>query len=511
MAKKRKNRPGRKPAGAERRPRPMTPAQALRFRQAGQAHAAGDLAFAESVYRGLLAEKVRQPQLFNNLALVCSATGRDAEAVDLLQKALAVDPGYPDARMHLGALYERQGRIDRAVKQYERLLSAQPGNYVARYLLANLYKARGDLAEASSQYLKVLEQKPDYTQAHFTYAGVHTYTGPDDPHLAAMIDLYRGGTVTGDGRIHLAFALAKAFEDLGDHARAFEHLEQGNTLRSRKYDYSIEGDRELVENIIEAFSVEAVRALDVPGQASDRPIFIVGMPRSGTTLVERILASHSEVYGGGELEHLFALGVSRFLRGSGQVRFAPLASYPGDAWASLGAAYLARIDQLDSRSGRLTDKLPMNFLMIGLIRIALPNAKIVHCVRDPRSTCLSIYKQNFSTENYRFAYDLRAVAGYYRLYARLMAHWQRVFPGAIYDVEYESLVRDPERQIRALLAACDLEWQPSCLDFHRSDGAVKTASFSQVRRPMYESSLKLWERYAAYLGPMFEELARTDD
>jgi len=152
----------------------------------------------------------------------------------------------------------------------------------------------------------------------------------------------------------------------------------------------------------------------------------------------------------------------------------------------------------------------MNFMMIGLIRFALPNAKIVHCVRDPRATCLSIYKQNFSTENYRFAYDLRTVAQFHKLYERLMDHWRQVFPGAVYDIEYEALTRQPEREIRALLEACGLEFDAACLDFHRSAGTVKTASFSQVRQPMYDSSIELWKRYEPWLGPLFEELERVD-
>lgn len=505
MASKRKPGGRRKgPAGAG--PRAMTGLQGQRLQQAARAHAAGDLAYAESLYRALLAEKVRQPQLFNNLALVCLQSGREAEAMQLLKQALAIAPRYPDARMHLAALYERQGRHGQAIKCYERLLSEHSGMHVARYLLGNLLKAEGRMEEAQAQYLKVLAQKPDYTQAHFTYAGLHRYEAPDDTHLADMLALFDGGTLDADGRINLAFALSKAFEDLGEYERAFHYLQQGNGLRYSKYDYGIEGDRELVDNIIESFSAGAVRSLEVPGEPSGRPIFIVGMPRSGTTLVERILASHGEVYGAGELQQLYALGVERFMKVSGRVRFEPLDRYPSGAWKSLGGEYIAQTAALGGDAARFTDKLPMNFMMIGLIRFALPNARIVHCVRDPRATCLSIYKQSFSTENYRFAYDLRTIAQFHKLYQRLMDHWRQVFPGAIYDIEYEALTREPEREIRALLEACGLEFQEACLDFHRSEGAVRTASFSQVRRPMYDSSVELWKRYEAWLGPLFDEL-----
>ena len=509
MASKRKQ-GNRRKGPAARGPRAMSGPQSQRLQQAARAHAAGDLAYAESAYRALLAEKVRQPQLFNNLALVCLQSGREAEAERLLKQALSVAPRYPDARMHLAALYERQGRSEQAIRCYERLLSGHSGMHVARYLLGNLLKAEGRMQEAKAHYLQVLAQEPGYTQAHFTYSGLHRYQEPDDPHLADMLALYEGGGLEADGRIHLAFALSKAFEDLGEYERAFRFLEEGNGLRYRKYAYGIEGDRELVDNIIETFDAQSVRSLHVPGDPSDRPIFIVGMPRSGTTLVERILASHSEVHGAGELHELYALGVERFMKVSGQVRFEPLDRYPAEAWASLGEAYVSQTAALGGGTPRFTDKLPMNFMMIGLIRFALPNAKIVHCARDPRATCLSIYKQNFSTENYRFAYDLRTVAQFHKLYQRLMDHWRRVFPGDIYDIEYEALTREPEREIRALLRACGLEFEAACLDFHRSEGTVKTASFSQVRQPMYDSSIELWKRYEPWLGPLFEELARPD-
>jgi tetratricopeptide (TPR) repeat protein len=510
MGSKRRSEGGRKRPQPGSGARAMSGPQNLRFQKAVQAHIAGDLALAESVYRTLLSEKVRQPQLFNNLALVCMQSGREREAMNLLEKAVKLAPRYPDARMHLAALYERQGRADQALECYQGLLSKHPEMYVARYLAANLLKARGRMEEAKVQYLEVLARKPDYTQAHFTYSGLHRYEDADDPHLAGMLALYESGTLETDGRIQLAFALAKAHEDLGDFAGAFRYLETGNGLRYRKYQYDIEGDRALFENIMDTFSVDAVRSLQVSGQTSKRPVFIVGMPRSGTTLVERILASHSDVYAGGELDYLYALGVARFLRVSGRVQFQPLGSYPEEAWVSLGRDYVEMIGRLDGDAARVTDKLPMNFMMIGLIRCALPNAKIVHCVRDPRATCLSIFKQNFSSENYRFAYDLRTVAQFHTLYRRLMDHWRRVFPGAIHDVEYEALTSEPERQIRELLSACDLELQASCLDFHRSRGVIRTASYNQARQPIYESSVDLWRRYEEFLGPLLDELALED-
>ena len=488
----------------------MSQQQSIRMQQAVQAQNAGNLAFAESAYRALIAENVKVAALYSNLGMICARTERLAEARNLYKKALAIDPRFPDARMHLASAYEQAGETEKAISCYQKLLSRNPGLFTARYLMANQLKARGKLEEAVEHYLRIMQEQPAYSQAHFTYSGVHKYEDVNDPHIDSMLELYRDNSLGTDSRIHLSFALAKAFEDLKDYPKAFQYLKTGNNLRYGKYNYIIDGDEALNDSIIESFTAEAMAGLGVEGQASDRPIFIVGMPRSGTTLVEKILASHSEVHGGGELDYMYSLGVSEFLRKSGNFLFRPLNNYSRKAFESVGEVYLEKTGRLDTQASRITDKLPFNFQMIGLIRLALPNARIIHCVRDARDTCLSIYKQNFSTENYQFAYDLKTVGQFHNLYRELMAHWHRVMPGAIYDIEYESLTQNPEQEIRKLLSACDLEWQDACLDFHQSRGLVKTASFYQVRQPMYTSSVRLWEQYKEFLQPLFKALNDAD-
>lgn len=212
------------------------------------------------------------------------------------------------------------------------------------------------------------------------------------------------------------------------------------------------------------------------------------------------------MYGAGELDYIFALGTELFLKESMHFQFRALDSYPSRAFEEFGRVYMEKIGLLGSQSPRLTDKMPFNMMMIGLIKIALPNAKIIHCVRDARDTCLSIYKQNFTTGNYRFAYNLRTVAQFHKEYELLMKHWHEVMPGAIYDLNYEALTHDPETEIRKLLAACDLDWQEACLAFDRSGGVVKTASAYQARQPMYTSSVRLWQKYGDFIQPMLDEL-----
>jgi hypothetical protein len=325
-----------------------------------------------------------------------------------------------------------------------------------------------------------------------------------------MLDLSRSGGLNPESRTQLAFALAKAFENIGDYATAFEQLKTGNDLRKSGFSYDIESDRALIDSIIRCFNREAMSRVKVRSEDSKRPIFIMGMPRSGTSLVEKIISSHSDVYGAGELDYIFALGTRLFLKRSADFQFGRLEAYPPSAFEEFGRTYLAQIRALNDNAERVTDKMPFNMMMVGLIRLVFPNARIIHCVRDARDTCLSIYKQNFTTGNYRFAYDLKTVAQFHNEYERLMRHWHEVMPGIIHDVSYEALTHDPDTEIRKLLAACDLDWQQSCLDFDKTEGVVRTASAYQARQPMYTSSVRLWERYQPFLQPMLDELNPQD-
>jgi len=486
--------------------RAMSSQQNLRLQQAVHAHSIGNLAFAEAEYRSLIVEKIRTPQLLCNLAAICARSGRRNEADKLWKQALAISPRFLEAQMNLAESLQQAGQYEQAINAYRRIISEHGQVFTARYLLANMLKSQGKFSEASDQYQQVMTQKPDYTQAHFSYSSIHKYQQEDDPHIGLMLELYQKDGLTNENRTQLAFALAKAYEDIGDYPQSFGYLKTGNDLRAKEFHYQIDSDRELIQSIITSFNREAMSRVQIRPQPSSKPIFIVGMPRSGTSLVEKIISSHSDVYGAGELDYIFSLGTRLFFNESRHFQFGPLDTYPGELFEQFGKSYLNQIDLLDDQHSRLTDKMPFNMMMIGLIRIALPNAKIIHCVRDAKDTCLSIYKQNFTTGNYRFAYDLKAVAQFHKQYQRLMEHWQQLLPGEIYDVSYEALTHEPELEIRKLLEACDLEWQEDCLSFDKSAGVVKTASAFQARQPMYTSSVKLWEKYQEYLQPLLLEL-----
>lgn len=505
MSKKKRKAP-KKPQRVMRPRRVMTSSQNLQLRQAVRAHSAGNLAFAENGYRSLIAEKIKTPGLYCKLAAVCAQSGRRDEAKQLWKKALLIDPKFLEARMNLADSYQLGGEIERSIKMYRQIISDNRQLYVARYMLANVLKSKGEFGAARELYQQVMAQQPDYTQAHYAYSQVHKYKDQRDSHIDQMLSLYQGHGLTRVQRTQLAFALAKAFEDTGEYAKAFEYLKTGNDLRKSEFHYDIASDRALIRSIVACFNREAMSKADVPAQDSTRPVFIVGMPRSGTSLVEKIIASHSNVYGAGELDYIFALGTRLFLKTSADFQFRQLDSYPQSAFETFARSYLQQVKVLNDSAERVTDKMPFNMMMIGLIKLALPNAKVIHCVRDSRDTCLSIYKQNFTTGNYRFAYDLKTIAQFHNEYEALMQHWHDAIPGFVYDLNYESLTRNPETEIRKLLAACDLDWQQDCLDFDKTEGIVKTASAYQARQPIYTSSVGLWESYQPCIQPMLDEL-----
>jgi tetratricopeptide (TPR) repeat protein len=315
------------------------------------------------------------------------------------------------------------------------------------------------------------------------------------------------GSVEKD-RMQLSYALAKAYEDLGEFDKSFNYLEQGNRLRHKELNYNISNDIRLVTKIKDIFSAGSL-ALDVsPGRnnALIHPLFIVGMPRSGTSLAEQILASHSQVYGAGELETM------------GKLVYLILSDMPDQNVTqdsnkitrneiySVRDGYLQALTALGVPEKTVTDKLPLNFLFIGFILSAFPEAKIIHLNRDSRATCWSIYRHYFTGKGNGYAYDMGDLAEFYKLYIGLMSFWRERFSDSIYDLYYEKLTENQEQETRKLLQFCGLQWEEQCLDFHQTKRAVKTASNAQVRKQMYQGSSEAWRKYERHLQPLIKEL-----
>jgi hypothetical protein len=304
-----------------------------------------------------------------------------------------------------------------------------------------------------------------------------------------------------EDRVELHFGLGKAYEDLGRPEKAFAQLLAGNALKRRQITYDEAATLGQLERVREVFTAELIRSRQGVGEPSPAPVFIVGMPRSGSTLVEQILASHPRVYGAGELKiHLYTTV-------NGSQAFPELVpSMAGEQFRRLGESYLAEIKRLAPKALRIINKMPFNYIYAGLIHLALPNSAIIHTVRDPVDTCISCFSILF-TEQLNHTYDLAELGRYYRHYEVLMAHWHRVLPPErILDVRYEDIVADLENAARHIVAHCGLEWDERCLAFHQTERPVRTASFAQVRQPIYKSSVGRRRTYEAFLAPLRAEL-----
>jgi Sulfotransferase family len=327
-----------------------------------------------------------------------------------------------------------------------------------------------------------------------------------------MVELAQGqDSLPEEGRRQLLFALAKAFADLGEHERAFGWLLEGNALKRRQIGYDEAKVLGQFARIRAVFDRDLMDRSRGRGDPSSVPIFILGMPRSGTTLVEQVLASHSEVYGAGELLD-FEREVARLSEADGAPpTFPELApSLSGEQLRQLGTRYVQRVRPAAPAAVHITDKMPMNFLFVGLIHLALPNARIIHTRRDPVDTCLSCFATLFTGEH-RVAYELGELGRYYRAYDRLMRHWRDMLPdGVILEVKYEDLVTGFEPQARRIVDHCGLEFEDTCLDFHKTRRPVRTASAAQVRQPIYQSSVGRWHSYKHLLRPLLDALAIDD-
>jgi tetratricopeptide (TPR) repeat protein len=361
--------------------------------------------------------------------------------------------------------------------------------------------------EAEASLRKALEIKPDLFEAKYGLAQIRKVKA-DDENLAALIsaaEAARNGAapLSGKDAIFMHFALGKSYGDIGDYDKAFPHFIEGCNLKRAKSSYHPDETARYFVSIMRNFGAETIDKLRGGGDTSHLPIFILGMPRSGTTLTEQIIASHPEVHGAGELPDLMVIAE----------REIATATFPDNVGlldqASLtarGAEYVTGLKRRAPGARYITDKMPGNFQAVGLIHLMLPNAKIIHVNRNPVDTCLSCFTTLFKY-GHEYSYDLAELGRYYADYARLMEHWRRVLPaGAFLDVHYEDIVADQEGQSRRILEYCGLEWNDACLDFHKNKRAVSTASVSQVRQPIYKSSVERWRPYEKFMGPLFDAL-----
>ncbi len=465
--------------------------------------AQGNLPEAVACFERALALKPDYADAYNNLGSALGAQNRLDDAVACYERALALKPDFASAHNNLGNVFLDQDRLEDARAQYERALALNPSFANPHNSLGRIDKVQGRFEEAMAHYERAIAIRPDYHEAHFSRAEIKSFR-PGDPDLAALEALAGRADLSADKAPYVHFALAKALEDCGDYGRAFEHLREGNVLKRQQIEYDEKDIVELFRRISTVFDKIIFERRQGAGDPSSVPVFVLGMPRSGSTLIEQILASHPQIQGAGELNALE--------RAANELPL-PYPEFIGDldgmSLRRLGQNYLARLPVLADGKLRMVDKTPDNFLRIGLIRLVLPNARIIHTMRDPIDTCVSCYSKLF-TYGLQFTYDLAELGRYYRYYRELMGYWRSTLaPGSMIEVSYEDVVDDLEGEARRLIDYCGLPWDERCLSFHSTRRPVKTASAVQVRKPLFRDSVQRWRRYEPALAPLLRELGDT--
>jgi tetratricopeptide (TPR) repeat protein len=478
-----------------------------RFAEALVHHRAGRLAEALWRYDRILSQKPDLAQVHSNRGLALAKLGRLDAAADAYRQAIALKPDHAETLSNCGVVLVELNQHAEAEQNFRRAIALKPDLAGAHNNLGLILKEKGQFTEALQATKEAIRLAPKNTSYYASLGAVRTFEAGDSymTALEAMAD--DAAALSIEDRVHLHFALGKAYEQTGQYESAFQHLLAGNALKRRQIAYDEGVTLARMERTRALFTRHLMRRHEASGEPSAAPVFVVGMARSGTTLIEQILASHPAVFGAGELmlfEHALT-AVGRMMPGA--PRFPEMVSgFRAEHLRSLARRYLENLLPRAPAAPRIVDKMPANFHFAGLIHLALPNATIIHAVRDPLDTCVSCFSVNF-TYAQSHTFDLAELGRHYLQYRALMAHWHDVLPpGRVVDVHYEELVGDLESAARRIVAACGLDWDSRCLDFHRTERPVRTTSAVQVRQPIYDSSIGRWRRYEKYLGPLIAAL-----
>ena len=463
----------------------------------------GDLVSAVNAYKNAIDNDNNYPTAHNNLGKIFLASGEIDSSIEHLECAITLKSDFADAHNNLGSAFLRINKLNDAIKSYKKAIALKPDFAVANNNLGIAYLRTGDPKLASKFFENAITITPGYATAHHNLSGVKVYK-EKDKQVSLIESLLIENNLSQKERIYLNFALAKAYEDLGNHEELFKHLNEGNRIRKKEMSNSIadsEEHNELIKLFFNSNNINNIK-LTYRDSLPIRPIFIVGMPRSGTSLVEQIISSHHEVYGAGEVNNFHNIIMPIIEKHAVNENY----NLKNDEFALIRKQYSNSLERFYANEKVITDKWILNFKTIGFILSAFPESKIVHLKRDARATCWSIYKHYFSDEGNRWAYDYQDLARFYKSYVGLMDYWHNLFPGKIYDISYEDLTSNQEKETRNLLRYCDLDWDENCLNFYTNTRAVKTASAVQVRNKMYQGSSDVWRKYSEHLKPLLDAL-----
>ena len=443
----------------------------------------------------------------NLMGEIFHSFGNHDSAVSFFDKAIELLPSFAEAHNNLGAALQALGQLDNAVECYKKSILLKPDYHIAYHNLGIAYQVLGKKDSSVQSYEKSLSINPNSAETYHNLSYLKKYS-EKDPQIPRMHSLLENKNLENSDRMFLNLALARIYENLGNKNEFFKFLNEGNKLRKSELNYSIEQSSQEIVTIKNLFSPPTIphkhQSFD---SSSNRPIFILGMPRSGTTLVEQIISNHHDVYGGGELNTLTNLVVpiiNNYITGD-------IHQIGQQAVSFIRQEYQDMLDSLNTSKYIITDKLPLNFKYIGFILSAFPEAKIIHLKRDAAATCWSNYRCTFTSSANGYSYDFDDLAQFYNLYEDLMIFWHELYPNMIYDISYEDLTTNQEEETRKLLEYCDLEWDEDCLNFHTNKRAVQTASSLQVREKMYQGSSEVWKQYWARIQPLIDGLKSYKD
>ncbi len=478
----------------------------------------GQLDESVKCYEKAISIKVDFANAYNNLGISLKKLGQLDEAIKCYEKAISIEANFVEAYHNLAVALLKLGQRDKVIKCYEKALAIKPDYYKAHNSLGLVYRGLGQINDSIDQYEKALVINPDFSAAYYNLSVVKKYTA-NDPQITKMTSLLSDSKLSRSDRINLCFALAKVNENLDNQDELFKYLHEANRVHKQEFNYSFDKQQKFIAIIKEIFNkkppnIEQSLSFE---PSTFKPIFIVGMPRSGSTLVEQIMSSHHAVHGAGEFQDLRkilgALVSDNLTQGSDivstwigdkKINFSNAYSIPEKAFLSIREQYLDVLSNFNVPESVITDKALLNFRFIGFILTAFPEAKIIHMKRDARAICWSIYSTYLAAID--FGNNFEDLAGYYGLYKDLMNFWHKLFPGKIYDMCYEDLTINQEEETRKLLQYCELDWDENCLSFHKNKRTVETASALQVRQKIYQGSSEAWKKHEAYLKPLIKAL-----
>ena len=459
--------------------------------------ALGRLDEAEASYNQAIALKPDFAEAHNNLGNTLKALGRLGEAEASYNQAIALKPDFAEAHNNLGSTLKVLGRLGEALASYNQAIALKPDYAVAHNNLGSTLKELGRADEALASYNQAIALKPDYAEAHRHLTLMKTYEVQDEQY-SKMEELYLDENLSEEQRCHINFGLAKVCEDLGNFEQAFAHYTEGNGLRKKLLKYDINQDVELFKQLKSSYPKIEKNLLE-PDTLSKNlmPIFIIGMPRSGTTLVEQIISSHLQVTGAGELKFAKQFGAA-IATGITEVNNQSLLDFRHN--------YLSKLQNVSNGNLIVTDKMPQNFRYIGLLAVAFPEAKIIHVKRNPAAVCWANYKRYFVSKNIGYCYAIDDVISYHKLYENLMDFWTSTLSKRIYNLDYELLTVNQESETRQLIEYLGLDWDENCLSPQNNTRRVATASNLQVRQKVYQGSSRKWKKYEPFLNGALDGL-----